>query len=267
MEHHIAVLIRSSSSAVHACAAPILHASTGGTYYKLCAEKAPVEHQGKAQPAITAQALENLYYSAMSSKRGAIFDVPVEHIQPMISFLRDTLATLTELKTAIVCTSPDDASQKIARETLDELCAAGMAPSRVQILFTDAPNTEFEAHYSTVTGFAREAEIVVSPAATLTESPMFAKAQQLQLPIAAVLNRLIDFDVELAAARRDDAPEKVRLALAARAIIQRSLLAAADSGTFDRVVHALGLPRISREEWRNESTATLTRKRALQPTS
>lgn len=258
MDNQVTVLIRSSASAAQACMPSVLHASTGGTLCKVSADEDRSEHQDKVQMMSTASALEDLYFGAMSSKRGAIFDVPSEHRHTMVKFINDKRGLLNELKNALVCTSPDAASQDAARETLEALLLAGILPPQIQLLFIDAPeNSSIDVHYPTVIAFAREVNIAVSPDATLTASPVFEKVHQLQMPISAVLNRAVDFEVELTTARSKDASEKIRLALAAKVMAQRSLLA--EAASFERIVDAIGLPRISKEDWRAELTTNRKR--------
>jgi hypothetical protein len=91
-------------------------------------------------------------------------------------------------------------------------------------------------------------------------STSFAKAQQFKMPIAAVLNRAVDFERELTSARVNGAPEKIMHALAHKVIAQRDLLGTADA--FKRVADTLGLPCISQDEWRAECAPTANRKRA-----
>jgi hypothetical protein len=266
MEHNIALLFRSCmTSPSQSCVAQLLHASTGGILCNVCAEETNMECHTDSRLPVTENILEKLYYSAMISKRGAIFDVPVEFMQATTAFVRDKRAILTELKTFIVCVSPDEASQSFARETIAGLSTAGIDGSQIQLLFLDAPSdVQFESCYSMITKFAHEAGIPIAPAATLNASPVFEKARQSQLPIAAVINGTVDFDAELAAARTKNAPEKLRLALAAKAIAQRSLLTSVP--LYQAIVLILGLPRISQEEWQAESSTSTIRKR-LSPTA
>lgn len=263
MDHtSITVHLQSMHSASQATAAQLIHAGTGGVYCKVGGQETRGHPQANAQPSITASALEEMYCNAMIGRHGGIFDVPPEHAQIMSTFIHERLDVLNELKAVVVSVSPDSASQKVATEALAGIRAAGMDRSRVHLLLTDAPeNGDIEHLYLTVLEFAREAQIKVSADARLTASPLFEKLHQLQLPVAAMLNRIVDYDAELVTARINDAPEKIRLALALKVLAQRSLLATA--GDYERVVDALGLPRISKEDWRAESNAS--RKRSHQP--
>ncbi|WP_236592402.1 hypothetical protein [Paraburkholderia metrosideri] len=205
-------------------------------------------------------ALQDHYCTLMTSRRGGIIDVPPEYRKAMVAFIEARRTVLTELKTIIVSTSPDAASQQATVETLGAICAAGVAPSCIRILYTDAPaNTAIEDGYRVVADYVREASIAVSPEATLPVSTSFAKAQQFKMPIAAVLNRAVDFETELTGARLNGAPEKVMHALAHKVIAQRDLLDAVD--TFKRVADALGIPTISQDEWRAELAPATNRKR------
>jgi hypothetical protein len=260
MTHLIVAHFQSSNSAAQTSAAQILHAQTGGMLLNPNLLGAPGEQLSNAQLMDSEHTLQDHYCTLMTSTRGGIIDVSPEDRKAMIAFIQARRPVLTELKTIIVSTSPDTASQQAAVETLAEICATGVAPSCIRILCTDAPaNTPVEDVYPAVVEYAREAGITVLPEATLPVSTSFGKAQQFKMPIAAVLNHAVDFETELTAARLNGAPEKIMHALAHKVIAQRELLDAAD--TFKRVADALGLPSISQDEWRAEFAPATNRKR------
>ncbi|WP_321936426.1 hypothetical protein [Paraburkholderia sp. J8-2] len=264
MTHLIVAHFQSSNGAAQTLAAQILHAQTGGLLMNPSLLGGSSEHAGSAQLTDREDALQDHYCTLMTSRRGGIIDVSPEDRKAMIAFIQARRAVLTELKTIIVSTSADTASQQAAVETLAEIGAAGVAPSCIRILFTDVPaNAAFEDVYPIVAEYARETEITLVPEATLPVSTSFAKAQQFKMPIAAVLNRAVDFETELTAARLNGAPEKIMHGLAHKVIAQRELLDTA--GAFKRVAEALGLPCISQEEWRAEFAPTTNRKRARTP--
>ncbi|MFX1695321.1 hypothetical protein [Paraburkholderia sp. A1RO-1] len=261
MTHLIVAHFQSSNSAAQASAAQLLHAQTGGLLLK----PSTLDVNGgdinkNAQLMESENALEDLYCTMMTSPRGGIIDVPHEDRNAMIAFIQARRPVLTELKTIIVSTSADTASQQAAVETLAEIRAAGVAASCIRILCTDTPaNAALEDVYPIVAEYAREAEITLLPEATLPVSTSLAKAQQFKMPIAAVLNRAVDFETELTAARLNGAPEKIMHGLAHKVIAQRNLLDTADA--FKRVAEALGLPCISQDEWRAEFAPAASRKR------
>ena len=220
----------------------------------------PTEPMKNAGLADSENALQDHYCTLMTSRRGGIIDVSPDNRKAMIAFVQARRPVLTELKSIIVSTSPGTTSQQAAVETLAELREAGVASSCIRILFTDAPaNATIEDIYSIVVEHAREAEITLSPEATLPVSTSFAKAQQFRMPIAAILNRAVDFETELTAARLNGAPEKIMHGLAHKVIAQRDLLDAADA--FKLVAVALGLPSISPDEWRTDFAPAANRKR------
>lgn len=260
MTHLIVAHFQSSNSAAQTSAAQILHAQTGGFLMNPSLLGGSSEHAGSAQRTDKEDALQDHYCTLMTSRRGGIIDVSPEDRKAMIAFIQARRPVLTELKTIIVSTSADTASQQAAVETLAEIRAAGVAPSCVRILCTDTPaNAALEDIYPIVAEYAREAEITLLPEATLPVSTSFAKAQQFKMPIAAVLNRAVDFETELTAARLNGAPEKIMHGLAHKVIAQRDLLDTADA--FKRVAEALGLPCISQDEWRAEFAPATNRKR------
>lgn len=260
MTHLIVVHFQSSDSAAQTSAAQILHARTGGLLLNPSLLAAPSEQVSAAHLTDRENALQDHYCTLMTSRRGGIIDVSPEDRKAMIAFIQARCTVLTELKTIIVSTSPDTVSQQAAVETLGAICAAGVAPSCIRILCLDAPaNTPVEDAYRVVADYAREAGIAVLPEAALPVSTSFTKAQQFKMPIAAVLNRAVDFETELTAARLNGAPEKIMHALAHKVIAQRDLLDAAD--TFKRVADALGIPAISQDEWRAELATATNRKR------
>lgn len=262
MTHLIVTHFQSSNSAAQASVAQLLHAQTGGLLLK----PGPFDMNGdhgsrKASQTESENALEDHYCTMMTSARGGIIDVSPEERNPMIAFIHARRHVLIELKTIIVSVSPDTASQQAAVETLTAICAAGVIPGSIRILGTDLPaDARFDDVYPAVVEYAREAQITVSPEAVLPVSTSLAKAQQFKMPIPAVLNRVVDFETELTAARINGAPEKIVHALAHKVIAQRDLLGTAD--TFKRVAHALGLPCISQDEWLAESAPSTNRKRA-----
>lgn len=261
MTHLIVAHFQSSNSAAQASAAQVLLAQTGGLLLKPGPLDAHGERVSNAGLTDSENALQDHYCTMMTSRRGGIIDVSPEDRKAMIAFIQARRAVLTELKTIIVSVSPDAASQHAAVETLTAICAAEVAPSCIRILGTDAPaNARVEDVYPTVAEYAREANIMVAPEAALPVSTSFAKAQQFRMPIAAVLNRTVDFETELTAARLNGAPEKIMHALAHKVIAQRDLLDTA--GTFKRIADALGLPCIPQDEWRAEFAPTTSRKRA-----
>jgi hypothetical protein len=261
MTHLIVAHFQSSKSAAQAAAAQILHAQTGGLLLKLDTLDGHGEHVNNNQRATESEdALQDHYCTMMTSPRGGIIDVTTEHRNAMIAFIQMRRHVLTELKTIIVSVSPDAASQQAAVETLTAVCAAGVAPACIRILATDVPT---DAHVDSVCApvveYAREAQVTVTPEAVLPVSASFAKAQQFRMPIAAVLNRAVDFETELTSARINGAPEKIVHALAHKVIAQRDLLGTAD--TYKRVAGTLGLPCISQDEWRAECAPAMNRKR------
>lgn len=262
MTHLIVAHFQSSNSAAQASAAQILHAQTGGLLLK----PGPLDGHGErvnnaAHLTECENALQDHYCTMMTSPRGGIIDVSTEDRNAMIAFIRSRGHVLTELKTIIVSVSPDTASQQAAVETLKAICAAGVVPACIRILATDVPvDSQVDDIYPSVVEYSREAQITVTPGAVLPVSTSFAKAQQFKMPIAAVLNRAVDFEMELTSARLNGAPEKIMQALAHKVIAQRDLLGAAD--TFKRVADTLGLPCISQDEWRAECAPTMNRKRA-----
>ncbi|EDZ97548.1 hypothetical protein BH160DRAFT_7146 [Burkholderia sp. H160] len=260
MTHLILAHFQSSNSAVQTSAAQFLHAQTGGLLINPGPLEARGEHASKTHLAGSEDVLQDHYCTLLTSRRGGIIDVSPEDREATVAFIQARRTVLTELKTIIVSTSPDAASQQATVETLGAICAAGVAPSCIRILYTDAPaNTAIEDDYRVVADYARETGIALSPQATLPVSTSFAKAQQFKMPIAAVLNRAVDFETELTAARLNGAPEKIMHALAHKVIAQRDLLDAVD--TFKRVADALGIPSISQDEWRAEFAPATNRKR------
>ncbi|SEI86360.1 hypothetical protein [Paraburkholderia diazotrophica] len=262
MTHLIVAHFQSSNSAAQASAAQILHAQTGGLLLKPGTLDGQGEHVNNSQRLTENEnALQDHYCTMMTSPRGGIIDVSIEHLNAMIAFIQLRRHVLTELKTIIVSVSPDTASQQAAVETLTAICAAGVAPACIRILATDVPaDAQVDDAYPSIVEYAREAQIAVTPDAVLPVSTSFAKAQQFKMPIAAVLNRAVDFETELTSARVNGAPEKIMYALAHKVIAQRDLLGTAD--TFKRVAGTLGLPCISQDEWRAECAPGTNRKRA-----
>ncbi|CAM2176724.1 conserved hypothetical protein [Paraburkholderia sacchari] len=261
MTHLIVAHFQSSNSAAQASAAQLLHAQTGGLLLK----PGPLDANGEHGSSKTSQtekenALEDHYCTMMTSPRGGIIDVSHEDRNAVIGFIQARRHVLVELKTIIVSVSPDTASQQTAVETLTAICAARVAPAGIRILGTDFPaGARFDDAYSAVIEYAREAQITILPEAILPASTCLAKAQQFKMPIAAVLNRTVDFETELTAARLNGAPEKIVHAFAHKVIAQRDLLGTAD--TFKCAAKALGLPCISHDEWRAECAPTTNRKR------
>jgi hypothetical protein len=262
MTHLIVAHFQTSDSAAQASAAQILHAQTGGLLLKPdTLDRHGEDVNGHQRVAGSEPVLEDHYCTMMTSPRGGIIDVAAEHRNAMIAFIQLRRHVLTELKTIIVSVSPEAASQQAAVETLTALATAGVAPACIRILATDVPaDAHVDVVYTPVAEYAREAQVTVTPEAVLPVSTSFAKAQQFRMPIAAVLNRAVDFEMELTSARINGAPEKIVHALAHKVIAQRDLLGTAD--TFKRIAGTLGLPCISQDEWRAECAPLTNRKRA-----
>jgi hypothetical protein len=267
MTHLIVAHFQSANSAAQASAAQILHAQTGGLLVKPGAPEGhddPVKNNQRL--AESENALQDHYCTMMTSSRGGIIDVAPEHRNAMVAFIQLRRHVLTELKTIIVSVSPDTASQLAAVETLTALCEAQVAPASLRVLATDVPaGSPIDDIYASVVEYARHAQITLTAEAVLPESGSFARAQQFRMPIAAVLNRAIDFETELTSARVNGAPEKITHALAHKVIAQRDLLGTAD--LFKRVAGSLGLPCISQDEWRAECAPATHRKRVKAVTS
>jgi hypothetical protein len=261
MTHLIVAHFQTSNNAAQASAAQILHAQTGGLLLNPGPLDAHGDHVSNAHLAESGNTLQDHYCTMMTSPRGGIIDISHEDRRAMIAFIQARRHVLTELKTIIVSVSPDTASQQAAVETLTAICTAGVVPASIRILGSDLPaDARFDDAYTAVVEYAREAQITVSPEAALPVSTSLAKAQQFKMPIAAVLNRAVDFETELTAARLNFAPEKIVHTLAHKVIAQRDLLGTAD--TFKRVAEALELPCISHDDWRAEFAPTTSRKRA-----
>ncbi|MFX1802718.1 hypothetical protein PWR66_03485 [Paraburkholderia sp. A1RO-5] len=260
MTHLIVAHFQSSNTAAQAVAAQVFHAQTGGVLLKPGPLDVRGDHVGDAHLAESENALQEHYCTLMTSPRGGIIDVSPDDRNAMIAFIQARRHVLTELKVIIVSVSPDTLSQQAAVETLTAICAAGVVPACIRILGTDLPaDSRLDDIYPTVAEYAREAQITLSPEAVLPVSTSLAKAQQFKMPIAAVLNGAVDFEMELTAARLNSAPEKIVHALAHKVIAQRDLLGTSDA--FRRVAGALGLPCISQDEWRAECAPTTNRKR------
>lgn len=260
MTHQIVVHFQSSISAAQASAASIIHAQMGGILVTLNTPAASDEGVDGTHSAAKEQTLEERYCYLMAAPRGGIIDVTRDQAKAMTEFIALRRAVLSELKTVIVSTSPDAESQSNAVETLAAILAGGVDRSSIGILLVDAPaNTQDGGHYAAVFSFAREAQITVSHEAMLPVAAPFPKIQQLKMPIAAVLNRAVNFETDLTAARLNGAPEKVVQALAHKVLAQRDLLET--TGALQRVADVLGLPRISQEEWRAELAPVINRKR------
>lgn len=266
MTHQIVVHFQSSDSAAQASAAQIVHARMGGLLVTLAAPVLSDEDRSSTYPTDTDDTLEENYCHLMAAPRGGIIDVTRDHVKAMTEFIALRRAVLCELKTVIVSASPDAESQSNAVETLAAILAAGVDRSSIGILLADAPTgAHLEGLYAEVVGYAREAQVTVSDEAVLPVAAPFAKLQEWKMPIAAVLNRAIDYETELTAARINGAPEKMVHALARKVLAQRHLLETA--GAFQRAADALGLPRISPDEWRAELTPAANRKRVKAPMS
>lgn len=260
MTHQIVVHFQSSNSAAQASVAQIVHAQMGGLLVALTAPVSSDEDPGGAHSAGKEHTPEESYCYLMAAPRGGIIDVTRDQAKAMTEFITLRRPVLSELKTIIVSTSPDAESQSNAVETLAAILAAGVDRSFIRILLADAStNAQVDDLYAAVVNCAREAEIAVAHEAMLPVAAPLAKIQQLKMPIAAVLNRVVNFETELTAARLNSAPEKVVHALAHKVLAQRDLLET--TGTLQRLADALGLPRISQEEWRAELTPITTRKR------
>jgi hypothetical protein len=262
MTHLIVAHFQTSNSAAQASAAQILHAQTGGLLLKPDTPDGHGEHVNNNQRLTDSEnALQDHYCTMTTSPRGGIIDITTEHRNAMIAFIQLRRHVLTELKTIIVSVSPDAASQQAAVDTLTAICAAGVAPACIRILATDVPAVaRVDDVCKPFFEYAREAQITVTSEAVLPASTSFAKAQQFRMPIAAVLNRAVDFETELTSARVNGAPEKIMHALAHKVIAQRDLLGTAD--TFKRIAGTLGLPCIPEDEWRAECAPATNRKRA-----
>jgi len=264
MTHLIVAHFQSSNSAAQASAAQLLHAQTGGLLLKPGPLAVNGDDANKVHLTDSENALEDHYCTMMTSSRGGIIDVSPEDRNAMTAFIQARRHVLVELKTIIVSVSPDTTSQQAAVETLTAICAAGVAPAGIRILGTDLPaDARFDDVYPAVVEYAREAQITVLPEAVLPVSTSLSKAQQFKMPIAAVLNRTVDFEMELTAARLNSAPEKIVHTLAHKVIAQRDLLGIADK--FKCAAEALGLPSISQDEWRAECAPTTVRKRMRTP--
>jgi hypothetical protein len=261
MNHLIIAHLQSSNGAAQSAVAQILHAQTGGVLLQAGSSEARSEPESNTDLTHFETEFEDMYCRMMASPRGGIIDVSPDHCQAMAEFIRLRRHVLTELQTIIVSTSPDIRSQEVAVEILNAIRAAGIDPSCIRIIFVDTPaNTEIDDAYSIVLQYVREAQIPVSPEAALPASMPFSKALQFRLPIPAILNRAVDFETELTAARFNGAPEKVMHTLARKVIAQRDLLGATD--TFQHVAKALGIPCITQEAWREDATpVVLQRKR------
>jgi len=260
MTHQIVVHFQSFDTPAQASVAQIVHAQMGGLIVTLAAPVASDEDPGGVPSAAKEHTPEERYCYLMAAPRGGIIDVTLDHAKAMTEFITLRRPVLSELKTIIVSTSPDAESQSNVVETLAAMLTAGVERSSIGILLADAPaNAQVEDLYAAVVSYAREAQITVSHEAMLPVAAPFAKIQQLKMPIAAVLNRAVNFETELTAARGDGAPEKVVRALTHKVLAQRDLLET--TGALQRVTDVLGLPRISQEEWRAELAPTTSRKR------
>jgi hypothetical protein len=260
MNQQIFAHLQSDNSAVQACAAQALHAHTGGLFGCLGSRSMDREQKGAAQSTGVYSATHELYCEMMISSRGGIIDVPPDHCLEMTSFIQTKRGVLRELKGTIVSVSVEPASQAFASKALAALCAAGVDPSEIKIFFMPVPeHTQFDEAYQPVVDFAHQAQIPVSPEAVLPEPKAFETAHRLQLPISSLLNGLVDYTADLTAARMNGAPKAVLLALAHKAFAQRELQRAQDA--LVQVVDALGMTRISQEEWRAESAPVTNRRR------
>jgi len=254
MDHPTILVLTSSAEPMECFAGEIIQSRIGSALVIVDEQRKAPGQQEQSFTRVRPDRLDQLYCLLASARESTTVAVSPECVSAVLAFLAEFPGTADEF-TSIICTAtPHADSQQTAIETLTRLSHIGASPSKLGLLFTQAPR-EISVHeaFSQLTASVKNSHFPnITFDAVLHQSTAFKRARDLRLPVNGILNGHLDFEATLQQARLADAPDHILHTLARKVLAQRALLGCRPAIT--RALDALGLPCIAPAESLREMT-------------
>jgi hypothetical protein len=252
MTANVVIHLSTSRSPDQAWNAQVVHSQTGGRLMCVDTPRRAGEPPVAGAAIFSPRRMEDVFATAMASPHGGVIDVMPPHSAAIIDFMKQRPGTVESMSAFVVSVARHESSQRQVTELIEELVTARMHGDQLRLIFVDAhPEGSMETDYSHLLGRLRLAEFPhCTTEAFFAASSTLESAREYQLPLALVLNQMVDFEAELGIARSTGAPQSTLHQLALKVLAQRKLLAARAEINlfFDRLL----LSRAADTQWLDE---------------
>lgn len=238
-----------SRGADQASNSQVVHAQTGGRLMCIDGSRRGADPFVAGATAFSPRQLADAFAASMAATQGGLIEVRPAHSAAVIKFMKERPGTLESIRSVLVSVSPDEPSQQQTVSIIDELVEAGMNGGQLRLIFSGTcQGDRMDDAFAHVLDRLRSTQFpYCTQEAVFCGSRLIEDAREHQLPLALVLNQVIDFEAELEFARNSGLEESVLTRLAHQVLAQRSLLAAqADIKAF---VGKLRLSSAVGKEW------------------
>lgn len=242
--HYPVIVFNNSHDPAERCAGGIVHARIGGLHSTVDSRKAPVQ-PGASSTRTRPERFEELYCIIASSQEPCTVQVSAECTAAVLCFMENYPGTIQDFKAVVLTTTPDKAAEGSIIKTFGALVRMGMSPSQARLLVVQAPRDlpVDEVVPALITYLKGQYPTDTPAVAVLHQSPAYSRVVEHQLPVPAILDRAIDFEVLLREARERGEDGQTLRQLSAKVLAQRALLA--QRSEINDASHMLGLPAIS----------------------
>lgn len=248
MDHNPILVLTSSPDDMEFAIGDILQSQNGGPLIRVEIQRRIPKQTEAFITWVRPERLHHVYYSVASAPDACNVVVAAPCVAAMLGFLDEHRGTTSDFKLILLTATPLPQSQEIAVQTVNRLLEIGARPEQMGLVLTQAPDTASVRDAFPQLAQLRDEHLPeLAFEAVVHESSIFARAREHQVPVASVLNGLVDFETALQQARQKGAEESALQALAKKVLVQRSLLAQRDK--IGRAFSTLPFPRVSREDW------------------
>jgi hypothetical protein len=227
MTANVVIHFTTSRSPDQACNSQVVHSQIGGRLMYIDTPRRAGEPFVAGAIPFSPKRLEDVFATAMASAQGGLIEVMPPHTAAVIDFMKDRPGTIESIKAVLVSVTRDEPAQRQTTTMIDELVAARMDGEQLRVIFSGpCPEGSMEAGFAHVLGRLRNGQFPhCTHEAVFRGSRALGNARECQLPVALVLNHMVDFEAELGLARNRGEEESVLHQLALKVLAQRSLLA------------------------------------------
>jgi hypothetical protein len=234
---------------VQALVAPLIQSRTGGLVLHVEQRAQAVSPTGARR--FRGTQMEDAHVAAVTLPR-AVVDVAADSWPAFIQLLTSCPGTAADYQMCLLTVTADDATQRVAVTVANALMAAGMTLPQIGFIRWSLSPLEADTAYPLITEFYAGHGLEYGCAPAVVHDPEgILRKQRDGVPPGEWLHGKTDFQAQLDEAWRAGADQGVRDELARKVLTQRRFtnIRANIMQAFD----ALGLPRISSQEWIEES--------------
>jgi hypothetical protein len=241
-----------SRSPDQASNAQIVHSQIGGRLMCVDTPRRACDPLVAGAVLFSPRRLEDVFASAMASAHGGVIDVVPAHAAAMIDFMKQHPGTIESMGAILISVDWEDSSLRQLTVFIDALVTAGMRDEQLRVIFSGrCLDARMETAFAHLLGRHRNAQFPnCTVEAVLSATGALESAREHQLPIALILNDMVDFEAELVHARSTGADESTLRQLARKVLAQRKLLTAL--AQIRILVDSLRLPRAVGRQWLDE---------------